>query len=220
MLLRDTFVKQLDGESPNDRNDRAIRAAAAWYTHRLQPRMRVVLLTNDADNRRKAAAEGIDARGIVVCKSTPTNLTFRAHLQRACCVCCPSRQVAFCMQDMAQHAKLAWLKLLQAEAYEWLRQNTVPTITHTLLTSWSLQQPYVHSRPDSAELVDLVAQSAAAEAEADGAAANGTSDGRPAKRQRIYADHWPLSKIEDGIKRGTLHQVGSDCRICAGATRQ
>ena len=58
-------MKQLDGESPNDRNDRAIRAAAAWYTRRL-PRMRVVLLTNDADNRRKAVAEGIDAQGILV----------------------------------------------------------------------------------------------------------------------------------------------------------
>ena len=62
---RETFVKQLDGESPNDRNDRAIRAAAAWYTRRL-PKMRVILLTNDADNRRKAAAEGIDAQGILV----------------------------------------------------------------------------------------------------------------------------------------------------------
>ena len=82
------------------------------------------------------------------------------------------------------------------------------------------RQPYVQSRPDGADLVDLVAQSAAAEAEADGAAVNGTSDGRPAKRQRIYADHWPLSKIEDGIKRGTLHQVGSNCTTHAGAARR
>ena len=67
-------MKQLDGESPNDRNDRAIRAAAAWYTRRLQQRMRVILLTNDADNRRKAAAEGIDARGILVRNLLPTIL--------------------------------------------------------------------------------------------------------------------------------------------------
>ncbi len=75
----------------------------------------------------------------------------------------------------------------------------------------------MQSRPDSADLVDLVAQSAAAEAEADGAAANGANDGRPAKRQRIYADHWPLSKIEDGIKRSTLHQVGRRSRTDAQA---
>jgi len=85
-------VKQLDGESPNDRNDRAIRAAAAWYTRRLQPRMRVVLLTNDADNRRKAAAEGIDARGIVVRKPPPTSLALWAHVQRAGGIRSDSRQ--------------------------------------------------------------------------------------------------------------------------------
>lgn len=67
-------------------------------------------------------------------------------------------------------------------------------------------QAYVNSRPDSAELVDLVAQSAADEAERD-AAGDGASHGRPGKRQRIYADHRPLSEIEAGIKRGVLHQV-------------
>ena len=81
------------------------------------------------------------------------------------------------------------------------------------------RQPYVRSRPDGADLVDLVAQSAAAEAEADGGAmaANGAGDGRPAKRQRIYADHWPLSRIEDGIKRGALHQVSAQYGVHANA---
>ena len=60
--------------------------------------------------------------------------------------------------------------------------------------------------------MDLVAQSTATEADADSAAANGATDGRPSKRQRIYADHWPLSAIEAGIRRGALHQVGrSQC---------
>ena len=55
-------------------------------------------------------------------------------------------------------------------------------------------------------MIDLVAQSAADEAERD-AAGDATAHGRPGKRQRIYADHRPLSEIEAGIKRGALHQV-------------
>lgn len=56
----DTYIAADPGESPNDRNDRAIRVAAAWYAARL-PSVRVVLLTDDADNRRKAAEAGIEA---------------------------------------------------------------------------------------------------------------------------------------------------------------
>ena len=67
-------------------------------------------------------------------------------------------------------------------------------------------QVYVNSRLDSAELIDLVAQSAADEAERDGAG-DGAAHGRPGKRQRIYADHQPLSALQAGLKRGTLHQV-------------
>ncbi|KAL4433106.1 hypothetical protein ABPG77_006533 [Micractinium sp. CCAP 211/92] len=57
---RETYVKQEPGESPNDRNDRAIRVAAAWYTARL-PAHKVILLTDDADNRLKAAELGVEA---------------------------------------------------------------------------------------------------------------------------------------------------------------
>lgn len=57
---RDTFVKQEPGESPNDRNDRAIRVAAAWYTARL-PEHKVILLTDDADNRRQAGELGVES---------------------------------------------------------------------------------------------------------------------------------------------------------------
>lgn len=51
-------------ESANDRNDRAIRRAASWYQQHLdvqtdKPRLRVVLLTNDRENREKATKEGI-----------------------------------------------------------------------------------------------------------------------------------------------------------------
>ena len=57
---RDTYVKAEPGESPNDRNDRAIRVVCAFY-RRAVPEMRVVLLTNDRGNLRKARDEGLDA---------------------------------------------------------------------------------------------------------------------------------------------------------------
>ena len=58
---RETFVATAAGESPNDRNDRAIRAATAFYA-RVCPGVRVLLLTADAANRAAARAEGIEAR--------------------------------------------------------------------------------------------------------------------------------------------------------------
>ncbi|XP_041376230.1 exosome complex exonuclease RRP44-like [Gigantopelta aegis] len=59
---RDTYVERNPGESSNDRNDRAIREACRWYGKHLHDNgntMQVVLLTNDADNRKKARDEGI-----------------------------------------------------------------------------------------------------------------------------------------------------------------
>lgn len=49
-------------ESPNDRNDRAIRVAVKWYSDHLkgQP-VRTVLLSDDRANREKAGAIGLKA---------------------------------------------------------------------------------------------------------------------------------------------------------------
>ena len=66
-LSRDTYIERDAGESSNDRNDRAIRTAAKWYQDHLLAcdedgtgdKMKVVLLTNDMDNRNKATAAGI-----------------------------------------------------------------------------------------------------------------------------------------------------------------
>lgn len=58
--LRDTYIKQEPGETPNDRNDRAIRRAAEWYVQRL-PTKPILLLTDDAANRAKALAAGVEA---------------------------------------------------------------------------------------------------------------------------------------------------------------
>lgn len=63
---RQTFIEKASGESDNDRNDRSIRQAAAWYQQHLrgQPELvdyAVVLLTNDVANARLATEAGIRA---------------------------------------------------------------------------------------------------------------------------------------------------------------
>ena len=62
---RATYVKVAPGESVNDRNDRAIRVAAAWYA-KLLPQTPILLITNDADNLRKAKLEGLNAMNVQV----------------------------------------------------------------------------------------------------------------------------------------------------------
>ncbi|KAM6548251.1 hypothetical protein CsatB_019927 [Cannabis sativa] len=61
---KDTYVKQMEGETKNDRNDRAIRVAAQWYQTHLSGAARVLLITNDRENKRKAVEEGICAETI------------------------------------------------------------------------------------------------------------------------------------------------------------
>jgi exosome complex exonuclease DIS3/RRP44 len=62
---RETFTRREHGESPNDRNDRAIRAAASWYSSQLGPSgPKVLLITNDRDNLRKAVESGLNAQMI------------------------------------------------------------------------------------------------------------------------------------------------------------
>ncbi|KAF7689461.1 exosome complex exonuclease RRP44 [Silurus meridionalis] len=61
---RETFVEREQGESANDRNDRAIRVAAKWYTEHLSKspsdsEPKVVLLTNDRANKEKAEQIGV-----------------------------------------------------------------------------------------------------------------------------------------------------------------
>merc|ERR1712223_348562 len=52
---KNTYIERNRGESANDRNDRAIRTAALWYRDHLKPwQIGIVLITDDADNRRKA----------------------------------------------------------------------------------------------------------------------------------------------------------------------
>ncbi|TXG59235.1 hypothetical protein EZV62_013808 [Acer yangbiense] len=61
---KDTHVEKMEKESPNDLNDRAIRVATQWYQKHLGGATRVLLVTNDRDNKRKATEEGIFAETI------------------------------------------------------------------------------------------------------------------------------------------------------------
>uniref|UniRef100_A0A673CYW6 Exosome complex exonuclease RRP44 n=1 Tax=Sphaeramia orbicularis TaxID=375764 RepID=A0A673CYW6_9TELE len=60
-----TLIYLLHHYSANDRNDRAIRVAATWYTQHLKTSesaadgLKVVLLTNDQGNKQKAAESGL-----------------------------------------------------------------------------------------------------------------------------------------------------------------
>ncbi|XP_026737585.1 exosome complex exonuclease RRP44 [Trichoplusia ni] len=62
---KDTYVERNPGEKPNDRNDRAIRRASAWYESHLSINSavgkfpKIVLLTDDEINRKLAQEEGI-----------------------------------------------------------------------------------------------------------------------------------------------------------------
>ncbi|KAG0042097.1 exosome catalytic subunit dis3 [Gryganskiella cystojenkinii] len=61
---RETFIEKLKDESPNDRNDRAIRVATKWYAKHikdLKPEVSVVMMTDDAANRAKGTADGLQA---------------------------------------------------------------------------------------------------------------------------------------------------------------
>jgi exosome complex exonuclease DIS3/RRP44 len=63
----ETYAEDVVGESANDRNDRAIRKAAAFY-RRAIPRAaceRVTLVTNDRGNARKAREENIDVMSVM-----------------------------------------------------------------------------------------------------------------------------------------------------------
>ncbi|CAD5118185.1 DgyrCDS6913 [Dimorphilus gyrociliatus] len=57
---RDTFIERDQKESPNDRNDRAIRTAALWYQKHLKPyEVEILLVTNDQSNKNLALESGI-----------------------------------------------------------------------------------------------------------------------------------------------------------------
>ncbi|KAL1520405.1 hypothetical protein AB1Y20_021991 [Prymnesium parvum] len=61
---RETYTARETGESPNDRNDRAIRRATQWYSRQLEGVCEVLLLTDDAENLRLAREAGLRAERV------------------------------------------------------------------------------------------------------------------------------------------------------------
>ncbi|KAL3711670.1 exosome catalytic subunit dis3 [Talaromyces marneffei ATCC 18224] len=63
----ETYVRRQNDESINDRNDRAVRTVAKWYTEHLRQAAKgktipeIVVLTDDKENLRKAKEEGVTA---------------------------------------------------------------------------------------------------------------------------------------------------------------
>ncbi|KAF2145754.1 uncharacterized protein K452DRAFT_220881 [Aplosporella prunicola CBS 121167] len=66
----DTYVTRGEGESINDRNDRAVRKAVQWYGEHLQQAVKsrrdakapaIVMISDDRENLRKAKADGVPA---------------------------------------------------------------------------------------------------------------------------------------------------------------
>ncbi|KAI9142132.1 exosome complex exonuclease RRP44 [Paraphysoderma sedebokerense] len=65
---KETYVERLKDESPNDRNDRAIRVTTKWYNEHLlksvpsgESGIRVIMLSDDRANRERAVGEGLYA---------------------------------------------------------------------------------------------------------------------------------------------------------------
>lgn len=64
----ETFVKRLEGETINDRNDRAVRRACAWYKEHLMDAIsgtksncpEIIMVSDDKGNLAKAKEEGIE----------------------------------------------------------------------------------------------------------------------------------------------------------------
>ncbi len=62
---KDTYTERMRGESANDRNDRAIRITVQWYQGHLKAHnIDVVLISDDADNRRQAIESNLKACSI------------------------------------------------------------------------------------------------------------------------------------------------------------
>ncbi|CDH60378.1 exosome complex exonuclease rrp44 isoform 1 [Lichtheimia corymbifera JMRC:FSU:9682] len=62
---RDTFLEKLKDETPNDRNDRAIRVGTQWYANHLKESgILTIMLSDDRANREKAASMGVKSQSV------------------------------------------------------------------------------------------------------------------------------------------------------------
>lgn len=99
LCLQDTYVEQEPRESANDRNDRAIRVATQWYAGRVTS-IPTILVTDDADNRRKALASDLHCLSVQEYASTKVSdqdildvVQRCAHTPAGCTHSCPAHTV-------------------------------------------------------------------------------------------------------------------------------
>lgn len=158
MCCRDTYVKQDPGESPNDRNDRAIRRAAEWYSQRL-PGKPILLLTDDAGNRTKAIEAGVEAMSCAVrgaCRGEQWGLAWRYEDRVRCLLhwvvgCGPS------------YTRAAWFVCtLGRRGIRAPGPATTSSMSPFILIH---NQAYARLREDVPELSDLVSAGLATQAE-------------------------------------------------------
>jgi hypothetical protein len=92
--VRETAIVRLPAETPNDRNDRGIRAATAWYNaHVARARggaraPQAVLLTDDAENRRLAREAGLPVASGKACsrdRGKDAEQSYSARVRRGVC---------------------------------------------------------------------------------------------------------------------------------------
>ncbi|KAF8058848.1 RRP44A [Scenedesmus sp. PABB004] len=174
---RDTYVKEEPGESPNDRNDRAIRVAAKWYAERL-PGMRIILLTNDAGNLAAAAAAGL------VGMSLPAYARSRAAEA-------PELQDLVARQEFMDDDEAA----LAAEG------GAAPAGA-----DGARGGPAGPGPGSSRAAAALAAAVGAAGGKPGGGGGGGGGGPRGAKRARVYEQHRPMSDVAAGIASGRYHQ--------------
>ena len=229
LCCRETYIKADVNESPNDRNDRAIRVAAAWYMKRV-PGMPIVVLTNDAENRRKALEMGINAMSVQVCKphhrhvQGPPRVRHMACQRRAASaggLGCGHQHRRYPMSFKAHSSLVILTRANVARTQRSLGgfQDSAPVCSkpevknvHAMPWLWAdcnacaaCMQAYAKSLPDAPELADITAVDLNGQADMDADGAGAAARGK--KRKRLYEDHRPMSSIAAGIKQGALHQV-------------
>jgi exosome complex exonuclease DIS3/RRP44 len=80
----ETFVKRLEGETINDRNDRAVRRACAWYKEHLMDAVsgtkskcpEIIMVSDDKGNLAKAKEEGIECASSMLSLSSDICVCF------------------------------------------------------------------------------------------------------------------------------------------------
>ena len=177
---RETYIQQDPGESPNDRNDRALRVAAAWYTRRL-PAHTVRGTDGGTDGVRLAGGQG----GGPACCS----LLERCCSQPTCHLLCVQVILLTDDADNRRKAADAGVEALGSAAYA--RQRAA-------------------EQPELQDLVAAAAAARDGEEDGAGHGAGagvaGKGAARAAKRQRVYEEHRLMSDIAAGMKAGRYHQ--------------